>query len=368
MILGQVLLALACLPLGLSLVNALTMRTVRARDATTVSEKIAVLVPMRDEAANVAGALAALLQQSLCPNIDIAVLNDHSTDETAELLAQSEYSERIEILQGKDLPAGWLGKNFACHQLAASNAASAAEYLVFVDADVRIGPSAIAAAITQMKKYRWDFISPYPKQLALTLSEKCVQPLLQWSFMSALPLRLAHRSASPAMAVANGQFFIVTRSAYDRAGGHHAIKSEVLDDLELARALLRSGAMGGVADGSSVATCRMYENRALLFEGYRKSLWRAFPHPIIALFANAYLAATAILPLLLIVFSPSHWRLYLAAYGCVVASRVITALKTRANPLYALWHFISIALFNYLVATSWIGKSRGQLTWRGRKI
>jgi len=240
--------------------------------------------------------------------------------------------------------------------------------LVFVDADVRIGPSAIAAAITQMKKYRWDFISPYPKQLALTLSEKCVQPLLQWSFMSALPLRLAHRSASPAMAVANGQFFIVTRSAYDRAGGHHAIKSEVLDDLELARALLRSGAMGGVADGSSVATCRMYENRALLFEGYRKSLWRAFPHPIIALFANAYLAATAILPLLLIVFSPSHWRLYLAAYGCVVASRVITALKTRANPLYALWHFISIALFNYLVATSWIGKSRGQLTWRGRKI
>ena len=368
MILGQILLALACLPLGLSLVNALTMRTVRARVGKTVNEKVAVLVPMRNEAANVTGVIDTLLQQSLVADITIAVLDDHSTDETAELLTQTANLENIEILQGKELPAGWLGKNYACHQLAASSAALAAEYLVFVDADVRIAPNAIAAAITQMKKYGWDFISPYPMQLALTLTEKLVQPLLQWSFMSSLPLRFAQRSSSPAMAVANGQFFLVTRSAYDRAGGHRAIKSEVLDDLELARALLRAGVKGGVADGSSVATCRMYENQTLLFEGYRKSLWRALPHPIAALFANAYLAATAILPLLLIVINPSQWSLYLAAYGCVVASRVITALKTRSNPHYAIWHFISIALFNYLVATSWIGKSRGQLTWRGRKI
>jgi len=362
------LIALGLIPLGLSVINAVTMRVVPLESGREVNESVVVLVPMRNEASHVSGLLDSLVQQSNCTDLHLAILNDHSTDTTLELLQRTPHAGRFELLEGSELPAGWLGKNFACHQLSTSPGARSAAYLVFIDADVRLAPTAISAAITEMNSHGWDFISPYPQQIAGTWSEKIIQPLLQWSFMSSLPLRLAQRIASPAMAVANGQFFVVKRDDYDRAGGHQEIKSEVLDDLELARALLRSGATGGVADGSEIARCRMYDDRSALFEGYRKSLWRAFGNPIAAIFASGYLAATALLPLVLVALDPAHWVWYLSAYALVALSRVICAIKTRSEPLYAIWHFISIALFTYLLATSWIRKWRGQLLWRGRKI
>ena len=368
MIVGQILLALAILPFGLALWNSITMQVVRASGARVINSRVAVLVPMRNEAANVAELVKSITAQSLCSQLGYAALDDHSTDQTLALLQKNQHASRLEIISGAVLPEGWLGKNFACHQLAASPTAANAEILVFIDADVRLEPHAISAAISLLEKLNWDFISPYPRQITGTLIEKIVQPLLQWSFMSSVPLRLSQRVGLTSMTVANGQFFVVRKSAYEKVGGHAGIKAEVLDDLELARALIRTGARGGVAEGSQIARCRMYENAPSLFAGYQKSLWRAFAHPLGALLANLFLFAVGVLPLIWIALDASHWELYLAAYLLVVASRVITAFKTRSNPFYSFLHCVAILIFNYLVITSWRGKARGQLMWRGRRI
>ena len=116
----------------------------------------------------------------------------------------------------------------------------------------------------------FDLVSPYPRIVAVGAGERLVQPLLQWSWLTFLPLRAMERSRRPALAAAGGQFLVVTRAGYERAGGHAAVRDRVLEDIELARAVKRSGGRVALADGSRIASCRMYESWRDLASGYTK--------------------------------------------------------------------------------------------------
>lgn len=342
---------LCAIALIITVTNVISMRVVGLRDAANVSESVDILIPMRNEETNVEACLKSVLNSELLESSKIYVLDDASEDQTSNLINNFQ----VEKLQGSALPAGWLGKNWACHNLAKY---SEGEYLVFLDADVRLHPYAISSAISKMKALKWDFISPYPKQLAGTFIEKLIQPLLQWSWIASVPLRIAERFPNRQMTIANGQFLIIKRSAYEKIGGHSSIANEVLDDLEIARKLIESGVKGGVADGSSVASCRMYSNSKELVSGYTKSLWKAFGGMSGTFFAIFLLAMTGIFPYL--------------GFGAPVLfiflSRVLAAVKTKSNPGFALLHPIAIAVLIYLILLSSLRKSRGTLQWRGRAI
>ena len=342
---------LCAVALTLTVINSLTMRSVKSRDAKVLTNSVDILIPMRNEERNVEACLTSVLAATKLENFKVYVLDDASTDHTADLIKQFP----VTFLKGSELPDEWLGKNWACSQLASS---SNGEYLVFIDADVRLKPTAICAAITKMNCLGWDFISPYPKQLAGTLFEKLFQPLLQWSWIASVPLRLAEKFPNRAMTIANGQFFIVKRSAYQKIDGHWKVKDEVIEDLELARALVTSGARGGVADGSLIAQCRMYQSREELISGYTKSLWKAFGSGTGAIIAAFLFFEVGISPIL-------TSSLCLAL---ILLSRFIAALRTGSNPLYGLLHPISILILLYLMALSWYRKYRGELRWRGRVI
>jgi glycosyltransferase involved in cell wall biosynthesis len=327
------------------------MRVVGLKGVTTVGESVDVLIPMRDEEENVEGSLKSTLNSELLEASSVYVLDDGSTDQTGKLISEF----KVNKLTGTQLPAGWLGKVWACHNL---SKAGSGKYLVFLDADVRLHPYAIASAITRMNKFGWDFISPYPRQIAGSFLEKLIQPLLQWSWLASVPLRLAEKFPNRSMTIANGQFFIVKRSAYEEAGGHAAIPGEVLDDLELARLLISKGFKGGVADGSAVASCRMYKTNSQLIDGYTKSLWKAFGGQFGTIVAIILLFFTGISPYLGI-GAPATF---------IFLSRFLAAIKTRSNPAYAFLHPISIVILLYLITLSSIRKSRGTLIWRGRTV
>jgi cellulose synthase/poly-beta-1,6-N-acetylglucosamine synthase-like glycosyltransferase len=342
---------LCAIALIITVVNVINMRVVGLKGATTVSETIDVLIPMRDEEENVEACLKSVLNSELLEASQVYVLDDGSSDLTGQLISEF----KVNKLTGTPLPSGWLGKVWACHNLAQNGSG---KYLVFMDADVRLHPYAIASSITRMNKFGWDFISPYPRQIAGSFLEKLIQPLLQWSWLASVPLRLAEKFPNRSMTIANGQFFIVKRSAYEKSGGHAAIAGEVLDDLELARLLVSHGFRGGVADGSAVASCRMYKSNAQLIDGYTKSLWKAFGGQLGTVVAILLLFFTGISPYLGI-GAPASF---------IFLSRVLAAIKTRSNPAYAFLHPISIVLLIYLITLSSIRKSRGTLTWRGREL
>jgi glycosyltransferase involved in cell wall biosynthesis len=337
--------------LVITLANVINMRVVGLKGAASVSETVDVLIPMRNEEENVEGCLKSVLNSELLDVNKVFVLDDGSSDSTAELIDQF----KVDKLIGTQPPTGWLGKVWACHNLAQ---VGSGKYLVFMDADVRLHPYAIASAITKMNKFGWDFISPYPRQISGSFLEKLIQPLLQWSWLASVPLRIAEKFPNRSMTIANGQFFIVKRSAYNTSGGHASIPNEVLDDLELARLLISKGFKGGVADGSSVASCRMYKNNSQLIDGYTKSLWKAFGGQFGTLVAIFLLYFTGISPYLGI-GAPASF---------IFLSRVLAAIKTRSNPAYAFLHPISILVLLYLIVLSSIRKSRGTLQWRGRAI
>ena len=343
-----------------SLFNFFTLRSLSTR-STSVSGSVAILIPMRNEERNVTEVVNSALSQRSIPELSVRVLNDSSTDQTLAIL-RSFSDARLEVVTGSELPSGWLGKNFALHTLARQ---SREEYLVFVDADVRLEPSATASAISLMNEKNWDYISPYPRQIATGLLAKLVQPLLQWTWIASLPLRLIEDSKNTSTAVANGQFFIVKNASYRKAGGHAGIKGEVLDDLELARSLRRAGSRGSVVDGSELASCEMYGSAKELIEGYSKSQWRAFGNAFGAILVIFLLALTSIYPFV-IALSGQSWAIY--SVMALLLSRTLAAIKTRSVLSTTLLHPVAISIWVYLIVRSLYLKKRKRLLWRARYI
>jgi hypothetical protein len=183
--------------------------------------------------------------------------------------------------------------------------------------------------------------------------------------MASVPLVLSQKFSIKTMAVANGQFLIVKRNAYFNSGGHEAIKDEVLDDLMLARKLLKHGYKGGVAEASQVAQCRMYDSTRDLILGYQKSLYKAFGSIIGTTFAIVLLLATGIVPIL---GTLSGSNLALLSFLLVFAGRFISSVRTGGIPNTALLHPLAITILIILIVYSWYGKFTKTLSWRGREI
>lgn len=344
----------------ISFFNFLSARTLKKTNMR-IHSSVSILIPMRNEARNVEAVLSSALTQSDIDQLEVMALDDSSSDQTGELIAGVR-DLRLKSVRGGGLPSGWLGKNFALHTLAKQ---SEAEYLVFLDADVRLESNAVASAIALMNERGWDYISPYPRQIATGVLARIVQPLLQWSWFATLPLRLVENSRLTSTVVANGQFFIVKNSSYKKSGGHEVIKGEVLDDLELARALRRSGSRGSVVDASALSSCEMYRSYSELISGYSKSQWRAYGGTLGALIVIALMFVSAIYPLFFLV-DFELWAL--SAYLGLVFSRVMVALRTRSSILSAPLHPIAIAIWIYLIFRSLLFKRMGRLVWRGRAI
>ncbi len=337
-------------------------------DPPPPGEWVSVLLPVRDEAHRLEPALHALLTalDGCAERAELVVLDDGSTDGTAELVRRvCGHDPRVRLVAGLPLPAGWLGKPWACHQLA-GHASAASTVLVFVDADVVVAPSAIAATVAQLRDTGLDLISPYPRQRAETHAERLVQPLLQWSWLTTLPLRVAERSPRPSLAAANGQLLAVDRATYLRAHGHEAVRADVLDDLALLRAVKAGGGHGGVTDGTALATCRMYNGWDELRDGYTKSLWSAFGGP-----AGGVAVATT-LPLVYgwpALAALAGSPVGLAGYLAGVAGRVLTGRRTGARVWPdALAHPASVAMLACLTVRSVRERRRGTLSWKGRPV
>jgi hypothetical protein len=335
-----------------------------AIEPATVTERVSVLLPVRDEAGQIAECLSRVLDQIAVPGLEILVLDDGSSDGTADAArAAAGGDPRVRVLTGEPLPDGWLGKPHACAQLAA---AATGSVLVFIDADVRLAPQAVAAAVNLLRGSGLDLVSPYPRQVAETAGERLIQPLLQWSWLTLVPLRAAERSPRGSLAVANGQFLVADTAAYRRAGGHAAVRDQVLDDIALLRAVKGTGGSGGVVDGTHVAVCRMYRDWPSLRDGYTKSLWAAFRHPAGAVGAGSGLAVLYVVPPLAgLAGSP----IGLAGYGAAVAGRYLVAERTGGRSVPdALFHPASVVAALWLLAASWQGRRKSRLTWKGRRL
>jgi Glycosyltransferase like family 2 len=342
-------------------------------DIDTRTEGLTVCIPVRDEARNVEGCLKAVLASRGLAELRVIVLDDGSTDDTlrrARTLAALDV--RVEVLQGGNspLPAGWIGKTWACERLLRKVETS---IVVFVDADVRLGPEALMAGVQMLRTYRLSLVSPYPQQLVGSWPERLTQPLLQWLWMSFLPLRLAEQANPVSMAAANGQFMVLDTPALRSIGGFGPVRGEVLDDVALARSLKRASFRVTVAEGSTLATCRMYAGWTALRDGYTKNLWSATGSPfgaaaMITMFIGLYLVPVVGFLVGVLQGKSALVGMSVAGYLAGIAGRLFTARTTGGSLRDAIFHPVSITMLLWLIVRSWRHHLRGAITWKGRTL
>ena len=353
--------SLACLGAVHQLYNQRVLHRPPA-DPPAVSAAVSILVPARDEAHRITPTIRSLLAQEGLLDAEILVLDDGSSDGTADVVrAAAAGDPRLTVLTGTPPTQGVLGKPHACAQL---SAAARGDVLVFVDADVVLTPRAVAAAIAILRGHRLDLLSPWPRQIVAGWAGRLIQPLLAWSWLTTLPLRVAERSRRPSMAAANGQFLVIEADALARAGGWHAVADAVLDDITMARAIRAAGGATGIADGSTLASCRMYSSASELREGYRKSLWAAFGPPAGAVAVAAALTVVYVLPA---AAALAGSRVGAIGYLAAVAGRM-SATRWGGRRADALAHPLSVLALLALLASSWVGRVRGSLPWKGRPV
>jgi glycosyltransferase involved in cell wall biosynthesis len=365
-ILALISFVLAAIPCGLFLSNLFVYRPL-AKSKTKIATPLSVLIPARNEEQNIRATLAAVLANRGI-EFEVVVLDDHSTDGTAKIISEiAARDPRVRLELAPPLPAGWCGKQHACHVLAqlAKN-----PLLVFIDADVRLAPDALARMAGLMEKNPVALASGVPRQELGTFSERLLIPLIHFILLGFLPMRLMRRTKSPAFSAGCGQLFIARRDAYQICGGHAQLRDSLHDGVKLPRVFRRAGFHTDLFDATDVATCRMYRTNTETWRGLGKNATEGLGAPGTILPMTALLLCGQIFPFALLVFAaPSSRPFKIAALAAMLAllPRLVAVWRFRQSWPGALLHPLGVI---FLLGIQWFALSQKILgrprQWKGR--
>jgi GT2 family glycosyltransferase len=351
--------------LAVALYNLWTAPRLERAGEPASAPSVSVLVPARDEAENLRRMLSLLLASDY-PRLEIVLLDERSRDGTGDVARSLAASGRrpLRVISGTEPPAGWVGKNWACHQLAA---AATGEVLVFCDADVEAAPAAVRRTVAAMQTHGAGAMTALPRQRLNGWMQAAVVPVVaQLPVVAMLPIRLIPIVRAPSLSMANGQWLAFTRAAYAACGGHAAVRGEVLEDVALGRRIKASGQRLVVCVASSVLAVRMYDSAAQMREGFRKNLYPLLGGRRLPFAAALVLLAIAWLYPILGVLRGSAAAL--VPLAMLAALRITGALLFRHGWATVLLHPVGVLAAAALAVESWIGHERGSVTWRGRRV
>ena len=363
-LLAVILLLLAALPTVMSLVNVGVLHTPAPAPP---GARVAILIPARDEAAGIAACVEGALA-STGVALEVIVLDDHSTDTTAAIVARLAAGDpRLRLAQAPPLPAGWSGKQHACHVL---SRLTDAPLLLFLDADVRLEAGAAARLAGALADT--DLVSGVPRQRMGSLAELMIIPMINMLMLGYLPIPLSRRDPRPSLAAACGQMIAVRAEAYARAGGHAGVRASLHDGLTLPRLFRAAGLRTDLVAGADLATCRMYAGWRAVVAGTTKNATEGLARPLAlpvwtVLLLGGHVAPWGLLVVALARHGPA--AVALAALACAgpLAARLVQAVRCREPLVSAVLNPVAVVL---LLALQWLAlarKSSGRpQTWRGR--
>jgi chlorobactene glucosyltransferase len=349
--------------------------------------RISVIIPARNEARNIRRSVEALLRQTY-PNFELLVLDDRSTDDTPVVLeaVQQEFRQNsgetpqpgssFRVLNGVDLPAGWAGKPHAIHQAAQQ---AEGEWLCFIDADTFAYPECLVSVYEKAQEEQADLFTILTDQQLGSFWEKVVLPLVFIGLSFGFPARRVNDPEKPD-AIANGQFILIRRSAYEAIGGHAAVRSRIDEDKALAEQVKRAGYRLVLADGRMVALTRMYTSLPEMWEGWTKNIFLGLRDRLwlLAFGAAAGVLGALLLPLWLIgglawfasTGSPTAGVVAvqgLILWGYLLYQRFLASRAFGIHPAYSLTLPLGALVFTSMMfASTYKVLSRQGVSWRGR--
>jgi glycosyltransferase involved in cell wall biosynthesis len=318
--------------------------------------QVSVIIPARNEEASLSSCLESLVAQSGV-SFEIIVVNDHSTDRTAEIAAS--YAN-VRVIDAGPLPPGWTGKNNA---VTAGVRAARGSWLLFTDADTVHLSGSLARAVAEAEEHHADLLSYSPEQIAVTFWEMAVLPVVFAELARQYPPSEVSDPNSRE-AAANGQYILITREAYDAVGGHASIATSILEDVALARAVKASGRTIRFRYAADAVRTRMYRNFRQLREGWTKNLALLFPNPG-RLAVKTLLLWVSLWIVVWVANIGKHWW-----NGADAAVFVLLAMRLRRSNFRwdrnALGAIFGMPMFAYLLLRSRRAHAQGNVSWKGR--
>lgn len=359
----------AAVPALLYLWNSFLFREPPTISDTALSlPPISVLVPARNEELGIAACLESVLA-SQHVELEVIVLDDHSTDRTAEIVREiAAKDSRLRLETAPPLHEGWCGKQAACFALSKF---ARHDVFTFLDADVRLEPEALARMALFLTQSECGLVSGFPRQETVTFLEKLLIPLINWLLLCWLPLWGMRHFRWSAFGAGCGQWFMTTRASYEQVGGHSAVRASLHDGLTLPRAYRRAGFFTDICDATNLATCRMYRSGSAVWNGLAKNAREGLASAGQIGFWTVVLLCGQLLPFTFaledVLWNAATAELYPIATFLILAPRVHAALLFRQSWLGAILHPLGVLL---LLAIQWyailravIGKPIG---WKGR--
>lgn len=324
--------------------------------------KVSILIPARNEQDNILNLLQSISRQDY-ENYEVIVLDDDSSDNTYQLCADfAEHNHRFKVIKGRKLPHDWLGKNYACHQLAME---ATGDYFLFLDADETVYNGLLMSAVHRMNLFSLGLLSLFTNQEMKTFGEKSVVPLMHYILLNLLPLRLVFLVKNSAVAAASGQFMLFDANIYREYQWHKAAKEKVVEDVQIMRMVKAAGLNGEALLANGMISCRMYTGYREAVDGFSKNFLAAFNYSIMALLF--YLVIVIGGPM--IVIMTQNLPLIFFMVGLIALTRVMVSLSAKQNALLNLvlhpLQMINLAIIAFLAIQRHLTHTN---VWKGRRI
>ena len=332
------------------------------RVSKSYTNLVSILIPARNEENNILALLKSIHQQDYL-NYEVIILDDDSSDRTYAICTEfAAKHPAFSIIKGKELTGQWLGKNYACHQLARH---AKGEYLLFLDADELVFDGLINSAVHRMYFRNLALLSLFTNQQMKTIGEKLTVPLMHYILLNLLPLRLVYLSKNAAVAAASGQFMLFNASVYRQYEWHKSSKDKIVEDVEIMKQIKSAGFNGESLLANGMVSCRMYTNYTDALNGFGKNFLAAFNYNI---FSFLVFLLILIGGAMLVIMTLSL-QLIMMMIGMIILTRIMISLESGQNAvsnviLHPLQMFSLV-----LIAFSAIQKNLTKTTeWKGRKI
>jgi chlorobactene glucosyltransferase len=326
---------------------------------------VSAVIAARNEATDIGACLDSLLAQEY-PDLEVIVVDGGSTDGTRELVRAR--GPRVRLIEEPPLPAGWVGKNWAC---AVGAKEARGEFLLFTDADVRYHPSTLRTTVEYAERERADLVTLGGRLEMVTFWERVILPFMVQLVLTYFRTPRVNAPGSKA-AMANGQYLMVRRAAYDEIGGHAAVRGAVLEDVRIAQRFRSAGKVLRVAYARELTTTRMYRNRSEMFEGLLKNVHGVHFSAARQVVFLLGLVGLFWVPLLMLPFGVWEGSALVAAMGAILwaalfAKHLGFSRVVGGRTVDGIWFPVSVGFYVVLISVSLVrGIQRRPIAWKGR--
>ncbi|MEI8085436.1 MAG: glycosyltransferase family 2 protein [Paludibacter sp.] len=323
---------------------------------------VSILIPARNEEKNIGKLLDDLLTFDY-PHFEIIVYNDNSTDNTGNIVQEyCSNNQSIKLLNGKEPDVGWLGKNYACHQLSVQ---AKGEILLFMDADVRVENGLLEKSMAYMQKHELNLLSIFPKQMMNNIGVQLSVPLMNWILLSLLPLCLVRLSSWKSFSAANGQFMMFNTHTYKQIFPHKHFKNNKVEDIAILHYFKERKLKVATLLGDNDIRCKMYNSLHEAIEGFSKNIFEFFGGS--ALITILFAITTIVAPVYLYFFNGLADSILYIIF--VILIRIFISLASNQSVVKNILLIIPQQIvFVSIIYTAIINKKNRNLKWKNRNI